>query len=123
MQGYGQGVDCREAMQRIRPPRDPMPVCLRLSPAVEAATDDHRGRLPPRSTKSKRPSSARKNVNWNRRAWRVRATCRYSKSYVREKKSDVTIHAPAAAARNIRNAAERPRNITETPCNRSYRAL
>src|ERR1039457_5475602 len=58
------------------PGKGKKPEYLQSSPAAEAAMDARRARSQHRWTKSKKPSSARKSGNWNRRAWPGRATCR-----------------------------------------------
>ena len=90
----------------VRRNQSPMPVRPRWLPEASGATVVRHARLQPRWTRSKRLSSARRSANWSRLAWRAPATCRSSRSYAPAKRSDGTIHAPVAAGRNTRNAAE-----------------
>src|SRR5262249_35631380 len=77
-----------------------------------ATAADRRGKWRHPSTKSKRLSSARNAVNSTRRVWPDRETCRQSnKSSVAPPKSDATIPAPVAPARNTKNAAGRTVNV------------
>src|SRR5208282_2006375 len=86
------------------------PAYLQSSPAAEAAMDARHARLLHLWTKSKKPSSARKSGNWNRRAWPGRATCKSNRWCARRRKLDATILVLAGAARNIRSVTAQIRN-------------
>src|SRR5208337_130278 len=93
------------AVQTIFPARGPKPAYLQSSPAVEAAMDGRRARSRPPWTKLKKPSSAKRNESWNRRAWPGLATCKSSRWCARGLRWGATILALAEAARNIRSVA------------------
>src|SRR5450755_3348723 len=88
----------------------------RSSPVVEVETGVQRAKSRPPSTKLKKHFSARKNANWNKRAWQALVIRKCSRSSAQETRSDATIHAPAEVVRSIRSAAGLVRKYRRSDC-------